>query len=72
MLVSLVFECSSKLTYIHITDVGASSLIANGKIQLKTGGEIQCFTEKGLMFSDGIELEADVVVFATGYVCIRE
>ena len=47
-------------------DVGASSMIANGDIRLKAGGEIREFTPNGLKFTDGEELKADVVVFATG------
>lgn len=51
-----------------IIDVGASELIASGEIKLKHGGEIERFTPKGLLFDDKTELEADVVVFATGFV----
>ncbi|KIJ67523.1 hypothetical protein HYDPIDRAFT_173996 [Hydnomerulius pinastri MD-312] len=41
--------------------------IINGDIKLKQGSSIECFTEHGLKFVDGTELEADIVVFATGY-----
>ncbi|KAF9222598.1 FAD/NAD(P)-binding domain-containing protein [Gyrodon lividus] len=41
--------------------------IINGDIKLKQGSSIECFTEKGVKFVDGTELEADIVVFATGY-----
>ncbi|KAG2011317.1 flavin-containing monooxygenase [Coprinopsis cinerea AmutBmut pab1-1] len=47
-------------------DTGASRLIAEGKIKLKNDSLIEEFTERGLRFEDGSELEADVVVFATG------
>ncbi|KAF8558001.1 FAD/NAD(P)-binding domain-containing protein [Imleria badia] len=40
--------------------------VISGDIKLKQGGAIVCFTEKGLKFEDGTELEADIVVFATG------
>ncbi|KAF5382247.1 hypothetical protein D9757_008944 [Collybiopsis confluens] len=50
----------------HYIDVGASQLIVDGKIKLKTGSAIERFTPTGLKFEDGTELEADVVVFATG------
>ena len=43
-------------------------MIIDGKIKLKHGTNIERFTEKGLKFDDGSELNADVVVFATGYV----
>ncbi|KAF9538185.1 hypothetical protein CPC08DRAFT_756400 [Agrocybe pediades] len=48
------------------TDTGGSKLIAEGKIKLKSGSQIVRFTQKSIVFEDGSELEADVVVFATG------
>ncbi|KAG6872067.1 hypothetical protein C0995_013411 [Termitomyces sp. Mi166 len=50
----------------YYLDTGASQLIADGKIKLKTGSLLESFTETGLKFEDGSELPADVVVFATG------
>ncbi|KAG5641535.1 hypothetical protein DXG03_004810 [Asterophora parasitica] len=47
-------------------DTGASSLIADGKIKLKSGSAIKQFTERGLEFEDGTILDADTVIFATG------
>ena len=44
-------------------------MLIDGKIKLKNGTQIERFTEKGLKFQDGSELEADVVVLATGCVC---
>jgi hypothetical protein len=49
------------------TDVGASQLIIDGKIKLKNDSLLKEFTENGLRFEDGSELEADVVLFATGF-----
>ena len=48
------------------TDVGASQLIVDGKIKLKTDAQIARFTQKGLEFTDGSTLDADAVIFATG------
>jgi hypothetical protein len=48
------------------TDTGGSQLIADGKIKLKSGPQIERFTEHAIVFDDGSELPADVVVFATG------
>jgi hypothetical protein len=48
------------------TDVGACQMIVDGKIKLKNNTEIERFTPTGLKFKDGSELEADVVLFATG------
>ena len=50
------------------SDVGASQLIADGKIKLKNDSQIKEYTETGLLFEDGSQLPADVVVFATGFV----
>ena len=47
-------------------DTGTSKLIADGKIKLKTDSVIKSFAERSIMFENGTELEADVVVFATG------
>ncbi|PIL34655.1 hypothetical protein GSI_03434 [Ganoderma sinense ZZ0214-1] len=53
-------------------DKGAADLIADGKIKVKSGVSLQRFSKKGLVLSDATELPADVVVFATGYVHMRE
>ncbi|KAF9461716.1 hypothetical protein BDZ94DRAFT_1263163 [Collybia nuda] len=51
----------------YYLDTGGSQLIADGKIKLKSGGNIKSFTQKGLRFEDGTEIDTDVVLFATGY-----
>ncbi|OAR02936.1 hypothetical protein LLEC1_04936 [Akanthomyces lecanii] len=51
----------------YYIDVGASQLIADGKIKVKQGQEIVEVLETGLRFADGSELQADEIVFATGY-----
>ncbi|KAF8835468.1 FAD/NAD(P)-binding domain-containing protein [Paxillus ammoniavirescens] len=48
-------------------DTGTSQHIINGDIKIKSGSSIERLTETGLKFADGSELEADVIVFATGY-----
>jgi lysine/ornithine N-monooxygenase len=48
-------------------DVGCSGLIAAGKIHHKFGHEITQFNKNSVTFADGEEMEADEVVFATGY-----
>ncbi|KAK5072723.1 hypothetical protein LTR64_004804 [Lithohypha guttulata] len=55
----------------YYIDVGASQLIIDGKIKIKQGVEIEEVTEKGLKFADGSELEADEIIFATGYQNMR-
>ncbi|MEO1171045.1 MAG: NAD(P)/FAD-dependent oxidoreductase, partial [Myxococcota bacterium] len=50
----------------YYIDVGASELVADGKIKLAQG-QIQRLTESAVVLEDGTELPADLVVFATGY-----
>ena len=47
-------------------DVGASEMIVDGKIKIKSDSELERFTERGVLFKDGSELEADVIIIATG------
>jgi len=56
----------------YYLDVGASQLIADGKIKVKNGSQIKEFTESGLLFEDGSQLLADVVIFATGLSSAKE
>ncbi|KAG2364038.1 hypothetical protein BDR07DRAFT_1482899 [Suillus spraguei] len=51
----------------YYIDTGASKSIIDGHIKVKSGSAIESFTENGLRFADGTELQADIIVFATGY-----
>ncbi len=51
----------------YYIDVGASELIADGRIKLRSGVEIERLTEDSVVLNDGTELKADLVVYATGY-----
>jgi putative flavoprotein involved in K+ transport len=51
----------------YYIDVGASELVADGKIKLKSGVDVVELKEHSVLLSDGSELEADLVVYATGY-----
>ncbi|GJE89306.1 Flavin-containing monooxygenase [Phanerochaete sordida] len=48
-------------------DDGACQKIIDGKIKMKSGAEVARLTSGGVAFADGSELEADVVVVATGF-----
>jgi putative flavoprotein involved in K+ transport len=50
----------------YYIDVGAADLVAEGKVTLAKG-QVKEFTETGVLLDDGTELEADLVVLATGY-----
>ncbi len=51
----------------YYIDVGASELVANGSIKLKSGVDIQRINPKSVTLSDGTELPADLIVYATGF-----
>lgn len=51
----------------YYIDVGASQMIIDGRIKLASGSEIERLTEDSVVLEDGREIEADVVVYATGY-----
>lgn len=50
----------------HYLDVTCSQKIIDGKIKVKEG-EIEGFTPSGLKFTDGSTLDADLIVFTTGF-----
>ena len=56
----------------YYIDVGASTLIAEGRIKLAQGSGLAEFTPDGIRLADGRTLEADLVVLATGYRNMRE
>jgi putative flavoprotein involved in K+ transport len=51
----------------YYIDVGASDLIADGSIKLRSGVSIARIQEHSVVLSDGSELAADLIVLATGY-----
>jgi putative flavoprotein involved in K+ transport len=51
----------------YYIDVGASELIADGRIKLCAGVEVARLTEDSVVLADGRGLKADLVVYATGY-----
>ncbi|MDT8465375.1 NAD(P)/FAD-dependent oxidoreductase [Alcaligenes nematophilus] len=51
----------------YYIDVGACELIIDGSIKLKSRTGISHLTENAVVLTDGTELPADLVVYATGY-----
>jgi putative flavoprotein involved in K+ transport len=51
----------------YYIDVGASELIADGRVKLKSGVTVERIKEHSVVLSDGSELPADLIVYATGY-----
>ncbi|KLO16763.1 dimethylaniline monooxygenase [Schizopora paradoxa] len=55
-----------------VIDVGCAPLIIEGRVKVKQGVGISKLTESTIVFEDGTILEADAIIFATGWVSIRE
>lgn len=55
----------------YYLDVGCSQLIIDGKITVKQGQEITRIHENAMEFADGTLIQADEIVFATGYLNMR-
>jgi putative flavoprotein involved in K+ transport len=50
----------------YYIDVGAADLVADGKVKLASG-QVDHLTEDAIVLEDGTALQADLVVYATGY-----
>ena len=51
----------------YYIDVGASELVAGGEIKLRSGVDVVAIKPHAVVLSDGSELPADLIVYATGY-----
>jgi putative flavoprotein involved in K+ transport len=51
----------------YYIDVGASELVANGDVKLRSGVSIAEIRPHSVVLTDGSVLEADLIVLATGY-----
>jgi len=51
----------------YYIDVGASELVADGEIKLKSGVSIEHINPHSVTLTDGTELPADLIVYATGF-----
>lgn len=51
----------------YYIDVGASELVAQGEIKLKSDVSIECINSNSVTLTDGTELPADLIVYATGF-----
>lgn len=56
----------------YYINVGASELVADGSIKLKSAVEIDHISENAVVMADGTEIPADVIVYATGYGSMTE
>ncbi|KAJ5297482.1 hypothetical protein N7508_007731 [Penicillium antarcticum] len=51
----------------HYVDVGGSKLVEEGQVEIKALVEPVAYTETGLRFSDGSCVDADAVIWCTGF-----
>jgi cation diffusion facilitator CzcD-associated flavoprotein CzcO len=56
----------------YYLNIGASDLIVEGAIKLKSGVDIARLKQRQVIFSDGTSLAADIIVLATGYKPLQE
>ncbi len=56
----------------YYIETGASQMIIDGRIRVRSGVSVEYMNEKSVALSDGTELPADLVVFATGYGSMSE
>ncbi|SDA51644.1 flavin-containing monooxygenase [Mesorhizobium qingshengii] len=56
----------------YYIDVGASDLIIDGEIGVRSGVAIKSLTPTGILFEDGSELAADAIIACTGYQSMNE
>ncbi len=51
----------------YYIDVGASELVADGRVGLRSGVRVRALRERSVVLDDGSELPADLIVHATGF-----
>jgi len=56
----------------YYIDVGASDLIMDGKIRVKSGCGIRSLTRNGVLMEDGEEIPADAIIACIGYHSMHE
>jgi putative flavoprotein involved in K+ transport len=56
----------------YYIDVGASGLIIDGSVKLKSRVTIERIKEHSVVLTDGTELPADVIIYATGFGSMNE
>jgi putative flavoprotein involved in K+ transport len=56
----------------YYLDVGCSELIASGEVKVRSSVELEHIKEKSVVLTDGSELPADLIIYATGYLSMNE
>ena len=56
----------------YYLDVGCSELIASGQVKVRSSVELEHIKENSVVLTDGSELPADLIIYATGYLPMNE
>lgn len=51
----------------YYIDVGASQMVIDGRIAMKSGSDIEAIDESGVIMADGSRIDADMIIYATGF-----
>ena len=51
----------------YYIDVGASDMVIDGRIAVRSGHGVESLTETGVRLKSGEALPADIIIYATGY-----
>ena len=51
----------------YYIDVGASDMVIDGRIAVRSGHGVESLTETGVRLTSGEALPADIIIYATGY-----
>jgi putative flavoprotein involved in K+ transport len=51
----------------YYIDVGASQMVIDGRIAVKSGTAISAIDEGGVVMADGTRVDADAIIYATGF-----
>lgn len=62
--IAMKFQRTSSGYYV---DVGASEMVADGRIKVRSGVSIERVVEDGLILSDGSHVQGDRIIYATGF-----
>jgi putative flavoprotein involved in K+ transport len=56
----------------YYLDVGCSELIASGQVKVRSSVELEHIKESSVVLTDGRELPAELIIYATGYLPMNE
>ena len=51
----------------YYIDVGASQMVIDGRIKVKSGTDIAAIDPQGVVMADGSRVDADAIIYATGF-----